>query len=75
MHHIRAVPGLYAIAIPNSLHMHSQQVALEKMFAHVPGVSMKLPLLAFVEEKADRAGFAATGFLEAEPAIPCTIIH
>ncbi len=55
--------------------MHSPQIALEKMFVHAPGVSMELPLLAFVEEKADRAGFAATGFLEAEPAIPCTIIR
>ncbi|MFA5001792.1 MAG: Coenzyme F420 hydrogenase/dehydrogenase, beta subunit C-terminal domain [Methanolinea sp.] len=47
--------------IPNALFMHSQQVELEKMFGHVPGVSMELPLLAYVEEKAERARLAATG--------------
>src|SRR5208283_954173 len=37
--------------IPNALFMHAQQVELEKMFGHVPGVNMELPLMAFVEEK------------------------
>jgi formate dehydrogenase subunit beta len=47
--------------IPNALFMHAQQQELEKMFGHVPGVSMELPLLAFVEEKAERARLANTG--------------
>lgn len=53
--------------------MHSPQVALEKLFVHVPGVSMELPLFAIVNEKAEHAGFTATSFLEAKPDIPCTI--
>ena len=47
--------------IPNALFMHAQQVELEKMFGHVPGVSMELPLMAFVEEKAERARLKNTG--------------
>jgi len=47
--------------IPNALLMHAQQVELEKMFGHVPGVSMELPLMAFVEEKAERARLKNTG--------------
>jgi formate dehydrogenase subunit beta len=47
--------------IPNALFMHAQQVELEKMFGHVPGVSMDLPLLALVEEKAERARLGNTG--------------
>jgi hypothetical protein len=35
--------------------MHAQQVELEKMFGHVPGISMELPLLAFAEEKGQNA--------------------
>jgi formate dehydrogenase subunit beta len=47
--------------IPNALFMHAQQVELEKMFGHVPGLDMELPLHAFVEEKAERARLANTG--------------
>jgi formate dehydrogenase subunit beta len=47
--------------IPNALFMHAQQVELEKMFGHVPGVSMELPILAFVEEKEERKRLANTG--------------
>ena len=46
--------------IPNALFMHAQQVELEKMFGHVPGLDMELPLHAFVEEKAERARLANT---------------
>jgi formate dehydrogenase subunit beta len=52
---------LCAMDIPNSLHMHAQQVELEKMFGHVPGVDMSLPLLALVEEREMRDRLAATG--------------
>jgi formate dehydrogenase subunit beta len=41
--------------------MHAQQVELEKMFGHVPGVDMKLPLLALVEEREERDRLSATG--------------
>jgi formate dehydrogenase subunit beta len=47
--------------IPNALFMHAQQVELEKMFGHVPGVSMELPILAFAEEKTERARLSNTG--------------
>lgn len=47
--------------IPNALFMHAQQVELEKMFGHVPGVSMELPIHAFVEERAERARLSNTG--------------
>ena len=47
--------------IPNALFMHAQQVELEKMFGHVPGVNMNLPLLALVEEKEERDRLTATG--------------
>jgi len=47
--------------IPNALFMHAQQVELEKMFGHVPGVDMSLPLLALVEEKEERARLTNTG--------------
>ena len=47
--------------IPNALFMHAQQVELEKMFGHVPGVDMELPLMAFVEEKQERARLKNTG--------------
>jgi len=52
---------LCAMDIPNSLFMHAQQVELEKMFGHVPGVDMSLPLLALVEEKEERDRLSATG--------------
>jgi formate dehydrogenase subunit beta len=41
--------------------MHSQQVELEKMFGHVPGMDMELPLMAFVEERSERARLKNTG--------------
>ncbi|HJJ26730.1 MAG TPA: Coenzyme F420 hydrogenase/dehydrogenase, beta subunit C-terminal domain [Methanocorpusculum sp.] len=47
--------------IPNSLFMHAQQVELEKMFGHKPGVDMELPVLGFAEEADERARLAATG--------------
>ena len=47
--------------IPNSLFMHAQQVELEKMFGHVPGVDMELPLMAYVEEPEERARLHNTG--------------
>ncbi|NYT21945.1 MAG: formate dehydrogenase, partial [Methanomicrobiales archaeon] len=36
-------------------------VELEKMFGHVPGVDMELPLLALVEEREERDRLSATG--------------
>jgi formate dehydrogenase subunit beta len=48
--------------IPNALFMHPRDMAeLEKMFGHVPGVSMELPLMAYVEEKEGRARLKITG--------------
>ena len=47
--------------IPNALYMHAQQVELEKMFGHKPGVDMELPVLGFAEEAAERARLNATG--------------
>ena len=52
---------LCAAEIPNALFMHAQQVELEKMFGHTPGLNMELPLLALVEEKAERARLNNTG--------------
>ena len=52
---------LCAMDIPNALFMHAQQVELEKMFGHVPGVDMSLPLLALVEEREERDRLSATG--------------
>ncbi len=52
---------LCAMDIPNALFMHAQQVELEKMFGHVPGVDMSLPLLALVEEREERDRLLATG--------------
>ena len=47
--------------IPNSLFMHAQQVELEKMFGHKPGMDMELPVLAYAEEIDERARLNATG--------------
>ena len=47
--------------IPNALFMHANQVELEKMFGHVPGQDMSLPLLALVEEREERDRLLATG--------------
>ena len=47
--------------IANSLYMHSLQVGMEKMFGHVPGVNLELPVLALVEERAERERLFSTG--------------
>jgi formate dehydrogenase subunit beta len=47
--------------IPNALFMHAQQVELEKMFGHTPGISMELPLLSLVEEREERERLHQTG--------------
>ncbi|WP_292518067.1 Coenzyme F420 hydrogenase/dehydrogenase, beta subunit C-terminal domain [Methanoculleus sp.] len=47
--------------IANSLYMHALQTDMEKMFGHVPGVDMELPVLALVEEKAERQRLFETG--------------
>ncbi|MDD3070797.1 MAG: Coenzyme F420 hydrogenase/dehydrogenase, beta subunit C-terminal domain [Methanoculleus horonobensis] len=47
--------------IANSLYMHALQVDMEKMFGHTPGVDMELPVLALVEEQAERERLSATG--------------
>ena len=47
--------------IRNSLFMHALQTDLEKMFGHVPGVDMSLPVLALVEEPTERARLSSTG--------------
>ncbi len=52
---------LCAMDIPNSLFMHSLQVEMEKMFGFVPGVNMDLPVLALVEEPAERKRLSDTG--------------
>ncbi|MCK4270224.1 MAG: Coenzyme F420 hydrogenase/dehydrogenase, beta subunit C-terminal domain, partial [Methanogenium sp.] len=45
---------LCAMDIPNALFMHSLQTEMEKMFGFTPGVNMDLPILALVEEPAER---------------------
>ncbi|MEA5037673.1 hypothetical protein SDC9_31762 [bioreactor metagenome] len=47
--------------IPNALFMHAQQVELEKMFGHTPGVDMTLPVLAYAEEPEERRRLNETG--------------
>ena len=47
--------------IPNALFMHAQQVELEKMFGHTPGISMELPILAYAEERVERERLHNTG--------------
>jgi len=47
--------------IANSLYMHALQVDMEKMFGHTPGVDMELPVLALVEEQAERQRLFETG--------------
>ncbi|MCT8338343.1 formate dehydrogenase [Methanoculleus sp. Afa-1] len=47
--------------IANSLYMHALQTDMEKMFGHTPGVNMDLPVLALVEEQAERQRLFATG--------------
>jgi formate dehydrogenase subunit beta len=52
---------LCAMDIRNALFMHAQQVELEQMFGYVPGVNMNLPILALVDERAERDRLSATG--------------
>jgi formate dehydrogenase (coenzyme F420) beta subunit len=52
---------LCAMDIPNALFMHSLQVEMEKMFGFAPGVNMDLPILALVEEPAERKRLSDTG--------------
>ncbi|MFW5637972.1 MAG: Coenzyme F420 hydrogenase/dehydrogenase, beta subunit C-terminal domain [Methanoculleus sp.] len=47
--------------IANSLYMHALQVDTERMFGHTPGVDMELPVLALVEEQAERDRLFKTG--------------
>ncbi|MFY1643961.1 Coenzyme F420 hydrogenase/dehydrogenase, beta subunit C-terminal domain [Methanoculleus bourgensis] len=47
--------------IANSLYMHALQTDMEKMFGHTPGVDMELPVLALVEEQAERERLFKTG--------------
>jgi formate dehydrogenase subunit beta len=52
---------LCPMEIPNALFMHAQQVEMEKMFGHTPGINMELPVLGFAEEKTERDRLSATG--------------
>ncbi|MDD4299542.1 MAG: Coenzyme F420 hydrogenase/dehydrogenase, beta subunit C-terminal domain [Methanomicrobium sp.] len=52
---------LCAMDIPNALYMHAIQVEMENMFGYVPGENMDLPLLALVEEPAERKRLSDTG--------------
>lgn len=47
--------------IPNARFMHANQVELQKIFGYRPGRDLRLPILALVEEKSERARLAATG--------------
>ena len=47
--------------IRNALFMHAQQVEIEKMFKHTPGIDMTPPIHALAEEKVERARLDATG--------------
>ncbi|WP_292385928.1 Coenzyme F420 hydrogenase/dehydrogenase, beta subunit C-terminal domain [Methanoculleus sp. UBA430] len=47
--------------IANSLYMHALQTDMERMFGHKPGVDMDLPVLALVEEQAERQRLFETG--------------
>ena len=47
--------------IRNALFMHALQTDLEDMFGYKPGVDMKLPILALVEEPTERERLSATG--------------
>lgn len=52
---------LCPMEIENSRLMHMIQADLEGMFGYVPGVDMKLPVLALVEGTDERERLAATG--------------
>jgi len=51
---------LCAMDIRNALFMHAQQVEIEKMFNHTPGLDMTPPIHALAEERAERARLEAT---------------
>lgn len=50
-----------AMDIPNALYMHSIQMEMQEMFGYEPGVNMDLPVLALVEEPAERKRLSDTG--------------
>ena len=52
---------LCAMDIPNALFMHALQMEMQEMFGYEPGVNMELPVLAFVEESAERKRLSDTG--------------
>jgi formate dehydrogenase subunit beta len=52
---------LCPMEIQNSKYMHMIQNDMEKMFGFVPGVDMKMPVLALTEEPAERERLASTG--------------
>jgi formate dehydrogenase subunit beta len=52
---------LCSMDIRNALFMHAQQVEIEKMFKHTPGLDMTPPIHALAEERAERARLDATG--------------
>lgn len=47
--------------IPNALYMHSLQMEMQEMFGYEPGVNLDLPVLALVEEPAERKRLSDTG--------------
>jgi formate dehydrogenase subunit beta len=52
---------LCSMDIRNALFMHVQQVEIEKMFKHTPGLDMTPPIHALAEERVERARLDATG--------------
>ena len=50
-----------AMDIPNSLFMHAIQLEMQEMFGYEPGVNLDLPVLALVEEPAERKRLNDTG--------------
>ncbi len=52
---------LCAMDIPNALFMHALQMEMQEMFGYEPGVNMNLPVLALVEEPAERKRLSDTG--------------
>jgi formate dehydrogenase subunit beta len=52
---------LCSMDIRNALFMHVQQVEIEKMFKHTPGIDMTPPIHALAEERVERARLDATG--------------
>ena len=52
---------LCAMDIPNALFMHALQLEMQEMFGYEPGVNLDLPVLALVEEPAERKRLNDTG--------------